>query len=116
MDELYHGTVEDVAAVSIFPDGAIGGTLGVVYPAAVRYFDQDTSGTNSTFHAGNGLQILKSGFLLVNSGGPTAAIRFYGEPDSKTRFFLEGDLAGKTRISIRGGGMKIRGGGEMVIR
>jgi len=116
LDELYHGTEDEYAIAIVVPDAAIGGTLGSQYPGATRYFDRDTSGTNSTFHAGNGLQILRSGFLLTNTGDASAAIKFYGEPDHKTRFFLEGDLAGKTRISIKGGAMKIRGGGEMVIR
>ncbi len=116
LDELYHGDDSDAFIDNIRPDGAIGGTLGLLYPGAVRYFDQDASGTISTFLPGNGLQILRSGFLLVNTGGPTNAIRFYGAPDAKTRFFLEGDLAGKTRISIQGGGMTVHGGGQMVIR
>ena len=116
LDELYHGSDGDYIVFDVVPDGAIGGPLALLYPGAVRYFDQDASGTISAFYAGNGLQILKSGFLLVNHGDPTNAITFYGDPDHKTRFFLEGDLLGKTRISIQGGGMKIRGGGEMVIR
>ncbi len=116
LDGLHLGTEDEYVIAIVVPDCAIGGTLASLYYAAVRYFDQDVSGTNSTFFAGHGLQILKSGFLLFNNGGPTAAIRFYGAPDLKTRFFLEGDLAGKTRISIQGGGMKINGGGEMVIR
>jgi hypothetical protein len=115
LDELYHGGSELIVG-GICPDGAIGSILALFYGAAVHYFDQDASGTNSTFFAGNGLQILKSGFRLVNPGSPTSAITFYGEPDHKTRFYLYGDLLGKTRISIKGGGMAIYGGGQMVIR
>lgn len=116
LDELHFGTEDEYAIAIVVPDCALGATLGSQYPGAVRYFDRDTSGTNSMFYAGNGLQILRSGFLLTNTGGPADAIAFYGTPSAKTRFFLEGDLAGKTRISIQGGAMKIRGGGEMVIR
>jgi hypothetical protein len=36
-------------------------------------------------------------------------------PEAKTRFYLQGDLAGKTRISVRGGAMKVCGGGEVAI-
>jgi hypothetical protein len=117
LDELYWGGAGTEYIIGdVVPDGAIGGTLGLLYGGTVHYFDQDASGTDSTFLPGNGLQILKSGFLLVNTGGPTHAIMFYGEPDHYIRFFLEGDLAGKTRISIQGGGMAIHGGGQMVIR
>lgn len=115
LDELYLGDGEYIVG-GVCPASSIGGMLGWLYLGAHYYFDQDAWGTVSTFFAGSGLQILKSGFLLVNTGDPSNAITFYGTPDHKTRFFLYGDLAGKTRISIQGGAMKIRGGGQMVIR
>ncbi len=119
LDELHLGTSDEYFIAAVVPDAAIGSSLGSYYPGAPgtwRYFDRDTSGTNSTFGAGQLLQILKSGFLLRNSGEPAHAIRFYGEPDLHTRFFLDGDPWGMTRILIQGGGMKIRGGAGMVIR
>jgi hypothetical protein len=115
LDELYLGDGEYIVG-GVCPASSIGGTLGLLYGAAVYYFDRDASGTISTFLPGGGLQILKPGFLLTNTGSASAAITFYGELDHKTRFYLEGDLAGKTRISVQGGGMAIYGGGQMVIR
>ncbi|MFH1747888.1 MAG: C10 family peptidase [Planctomycetota bacterium] len=117
LDALYLGGIgAEYIIINVFPDNAIGTTVWLNYPAAVRYFDRDASGSFASFDAGNGLQVLKSGFLLTNTGGASDVITLYGTPTAKTRFFLEGDLAGKTRISIQGGAMKINGGGEMVIR
>jgi hypothetical protein len=117
LDELHHGTPDEYAIANIVPNTAIGSTLAAFYPGGVRrYFDLDATGTNSWFSFGQDLQILRSGFLLVNSGGPTDAIRFNGEPGLTIRFFMEGDVAGKTRIRIQGGAMKLNGGAEMVIR
>ncbi|MBU0640896.1 MAG: C10 family peptidase [Planctomycetes bacterium] len=118
VDELHLGNPPDEYAIAIVvPDVAIGSTMGSYYPGGVRrYFDRDTAGTNAWFSIGQDLQILRSGFLLVNSGNPSDAIQFNGEPGATIRFFLEGNIPGKTRIRIQGGGMKINGGGEMVIR
>ena len=118
LDELHLGTEDEYIIAIVVPDVAIGSVLGAYYPGGgyLRYFDRDASGTNSWFSIGQDLQILKPGFLLVNNGGPTDAIRFNGEPDLVTRFFLDGDVPGKTRIRIQSGSMKINGGGEMVIR
>jgi hypothetical protein len=119
LDELLYGTADEYFIAAVVPDVAIGSSLAPHYPGAPgtwRYFDRDASGTNSTFSAGQWLQILKSGFLLVNNGEPGHAIRFYGEPDLHIRFFLDGDPWGMTRILIQGGGMKIHGSAGMVIR
>jgi len=116
LDELYlGGFFMEAVTIGVRPASSIGQQLQALYPPAARYFDMDASGTNSTFQAGNGLQILKPGFLLRNTGSPAAAINLYGLPEAKTRFYLQGDLAGKTRINIRGGAMKIRGGGEVAV-
>ena len=117
LDELYHGSEDDYAIANVFPDTAISYVMGSYYPGGVRrYFDRDVRGTNAYFSAGQDLQILRPGFHLWNNGDPTDAIRFNGEPDAVIRFFLEGDLAGMTRIRVQGGAMKIHGAGEMVVR
>ena len=119
LDELYLGTEDEFFIAAVVPDSAIGSVLASYYPGASgmwRYFDRDVSGTQSTFGAGQWLQILKSGFILVNNGAAADTIRFYGEPNLHIRFFLDGDPWDLTRVLIQGGGMKIRGGGEMVIR
>jgi len=116
LDELYLGGFsEEYFIAAVVPVVAIGSPLGPYYPAGWWYFDEDTWGINSTFDAGQSLQILRSGFLLSSGGEPAAAIRFYGEPDLHTRFFLYGDPSGKTRILIQGGGMKIYSGAGMAI-
>ncbi len=119
LDELYLGGLwEEYSIAGVVPDVAIGSPLGPYYPGGPgfwRYFDQDTWGINSTFYAGQWLQILKSGFLLTSGGEPGHAIKFYGEPDLHTRFFLYGDPDGKSRILIQGGGMKIYSGAGMAI-
>jgi len=119
LDELYLGTEDEYFIAAVVPDVAIGSPLGPSYPGAPgtwRYFDRDTWGINSTFYAGQWLQILKSGFYLSSAGDPGHAIKFYGEPDLHIRFFLYGDPWGQTRILIQGGGMKIYSGAGMVIR
>jgi hypothetical protein len=68
------------------------------------------------FASGQDLQILRPGFLLVNSGGASDAIRFDGQRGATIRFFLEGDIPHKTRIRIQGGAMRISGGGGLTIR
>jgi hypothetical protein len=118
LDELHLGTSDEYFIAAVVPDVAIGVPLEPYYPGGSgfwRYFDQDTRGINSTFCSGQWLQILKSGFLLVSGGGPTDALRIYGEPGLHTRFFLYGDPWGKTRILVQGGGIKIYSGAGMAI-
>jgi hypothetical protein len=116
LDELPLGNYYfEYMITGVRPASALGLHLEMTYSAAARYFDLDASGTYATFLPGNGLQILKSGFLIRNTGSSASGIEFQGLPEAKTRFYLEGDLAGKTRISIQGGAMKICGGGEMAI-
>ena len=105
--------------VGVVPEVAIGGILGAFYAGGTgvwRYFDLDSWGTNTTFGAGQYLQVLRSRFILGNPGSPTDAMRVYGAPGLETRFFLYGDPVGKTRLLIQDGALKIRGGGQIVIR
>jgi hypothetical protein len=120
LDEMELGGVdEEWFIAAVVPDCAIGNSLAGFYSGGSgfwRYFDRDTSGTNCTFGAGQWLQILKSGFMLRNTGASTDAITFHGERTLHIRFFLDGDPSGMTRILVQGGGMKFSGGAEMVIR
>lgn len=119
LDELYLGGFsEEYFIAAVVPDVAIGSPLEPFYPGGPgfwRYFDQDTWGINSTFYAGQWLQILKSGFLLVSGGHPDACVSFCGEPELHTRFFLYGDPWGKTRVLIQGGAMKFHNGSGIAI-
>ncbi len=119
LDELpLGGYDEEYMIFGIAPDSALGSSLSGDYagaPNTWRYLDRDAWGANATFFAGQWLQILRSGFFLGNSGGPSDSLTFYGEPDLHIRFFLYGDPWGKTRILIQGGGMQLHGGGGLAV-
>ena len=118
LDELYHGGIdEEYLVANVKPDVSISYSLASNYTGygQVRYFDRDVHGATAWFDPGHDLQILRPGFLLRNTGRPTDAISFNGVPGHATRFFFDGDIAGKTRIRVLNGHMKIRGGGEMAI-
>lgn len=98
----------------ILPDGAIGTFTGN-YPLGAfpyRYFYLDLEGYDATVAAGQGLQVLRPGFRLghLNGAGP---IQFNGAPGLDTTFFVDGDQAGKTRVRIRDGAIKMTGGGQI---
>lgn len=121
LDELYDGDPDDEYMISnIVPSRALEGVVGGSYPADsppynYRYFDRDASGVNATFDAGQLLQILRPGFLLSNTGSASDSITFYGTPDLHTRLFLSGDPDTQTRILIKDGALRLRGGGGMVV-
>jgi hypothetical protein len=120
LDALHLGDPpNEYCIIGVVPDVAIGGILGGHYAGGIgvwRYFDLDSWGANTTFGAGQYLQVLRSRFILGNPGSPADVMTVYGAPGLETRFFLYGDPAGKTRLLIANGALQIRGGGEMVIR
>lgn len=78
-----------------------------------RYFYIDAEGWNASVAAGHYLQILKPGFLLTTL--LAAETVFHGAPEQTTRFFLNGDPFGETRIKIHDGQLKVMDGGQLAI-
>jgi hypothetical protein len=103
----------------IFPNCALGATIDGIWIAPeypYRYFDRDAHATSASFSAGHNLPILRSGFLLSNTGTlPTNRITFYGAPLDTTRFYLYGDPIAESRIQVLDGELRIYAGGQMAI-
>jgi hypothetical protein len=82
-----------------------------------RYFDRDASSSGAAFAAGHNLHILRSGFLLTNTGTTSSnVISFLGAPYAETKFYLNGDPAAGGRIRVRDGEIRVLDGGQMTIR
>jgi hypothetical protein len=107
----------DFIVTSIYPAIASGAELNATNygPDGQRYWDRDPTATDTTFQPGNSIQILRSGCYVRCVGGSGQAIRFYGSSGHNTQLFLDGDPAGKTRVRVKGGGMKVHTGGGMAI-
>jgi hypothetical protein len=102
-----------------YPKFSIGGWIEGHYdvpsPTLTRYFDQDARGENATFDAGIWYQALEPGLIVRNEGTTSEAITFNGAPGAESIFFFYGDIDAYTRVRIKDGTIKLRGGGEMVI-
>jgi hypothetical protein len=109
---------DDILVTSIVPAIASGAELNSTNYGAdgYRYWDRDPTAVDTTFQVGNWIQILRSGCYLRCVGTGSQAIRFYGSSGHDTRLFLDGDPGGKTRVLVKGGGLKIGSGAGMVIR
>jgi hypothetical protein len=111
---------EDYFVREVYPDCSIGTTLETYYSVpsgpAYRYFNRDVSGPATEFEAGQWLQVLKSGFLLTNSGSGTGdEIVLQGHPYYETLIFINGDPVGDSRIEVLDGEMKVYGGGQIAV-
>jgi hypothetical protein len=103
----------------IYPNCALGTTIDGIWIAPeypYRYFDRDAHATSASFSAGHKLPILRSGFLLSNTGTvPTNRITFYGAPSDTTQFYLYGDPIAESRIHVLDGELRVYAGGQMAI-
>jgi len=110
--------LEDYFVREIWPERSIHSTLAENYAPTdlCRYFNRDASGPRSNFEAGQRLQVLKSGFLLTNTGtGATDEIVFTGAPHDEMRIFMNGDPMGDPRINVVDGQLKVLAGGQIAI-
>jgi hypothetical protein len=110
--------LEDYFVREIWPERSIHSTLAESYAATdlYRYFDRDASGPRSDFEAGQRLQVLKSGFLLSNTGSaPSDEIVFHGHGADKLLIFTNGDPMGEPRIDILDGEVKVLAGGQIAV-
>jgi len=110
---------------NIRPDLAMGPSISGFYPTEwlsanhfdrpSRYFDRDVTGTNAEFEAGQGLQYVRPGFWVRNTGlSASDEIVFHGAPAAVTEFYHEAPY-GDVKVRISGGSVVIRGGGEMAV-
>ncbi len=103
----------------IFPDCSLGTTVDGTWPVPTypyRYFNRDASAQSATFAAGHNLPILRSGFLLSNTGTATPdVITFNGTTTANTLLYLYGDPAGESRIRVRDGAIKVHAGGQLAV-
>ncbi len=60
----------------------------------------------------NSILYLKPGFWMRNTGGPTDALVFNGEPSQMTEFYHRAPF-GDVRVKILDGATKVHGGGEV---
>ncbi len=109
---------EDYFVREIWPEYSIHTTLAENYASqnAYRYFNRDASGPRSNFEAGQRVQVLKSGFLLSNTGtAPGDEIVFNGEPYHDLLVFIDGDPLGEPRIKVLDGQVKVLAGGQIAV-
>jgi hypothetical protein len=111
--------------VHLFPDLSMGTSISGLYPTEwlsanhfdrpSRYFDRDVTGSSAEFEAGQGLQYLRPGFWVRNTGTTaTDEILFHGTPAASTEFYHEAPH-GDVKIRIHDGDLVIRAGGEMAL-
>ena len=114
IDSLIYGTVEEYMLTNIFPTQSIGGySMGSNYPLPAfpyRYFDQDISGTVSSFDAGHYLQFLPDVTVSCEAGTGNN-IRFLSTSGANTRMFTRGDISKGARL--QGGAIKLGPGGSL---
>lgn len=119
---------EEYMVRRISPDVSLGQVLSGSYTRQTlsvnhfdrpaRYFNRDCTGENASFLAGQGLQYVRPGLWIRNTGTlSTDAISFYGLPVAgfETEFYHEAPF-GDVRIRVLDGVIKIRAGGEMRLR
>ncbi len=115
----------DSVLTSIRPDLDVGPTISGFYPTEwlsanhfdrpSRYFDLDVTGDNAEFEAGQGLQYVRPGFWIRNTGTSVEdEIVFHGDPEAATEFYHEAPF-GDVKMRISDGTVVIRGGGEMAL-
>lgn len=99
LDAIPLGDVdEEYALLNIHPLQALGPSLSGNYalePFAYRYFNQDATGNNATFEAGQYLQFLPGIAVSADSDG---FIRFEGSEAKYTHLFINGDISKGMRI------------------
>lgn len=115
------GADEEGIVCQVRPSTSIGEALSGTYDYLAgggnyHYFNRDAGGANSIFEAGLNLQILRSGFLMSNSGtGSSDKIRIEGIPGRETKLFLNGVPGADSRIRILDGSINVLAGGQMAI-
>jgi hypothetical protein len=125
LDHLELGGVDEEFMIRrIRPEVSLGDTLDGFYATEwpsvnhfdrpARYFDQDVTGTNAEFEAGQGLQYLRPGLWIRNVGTSGDEITFHGAAGAATEFYHQAPF-GDVKIRIHDGVIKIFGGGEMAL-
>lgn len=116
------GPDEESIVCQIRPVGSLGEAIDGTYyyiqgSGNYFYFNRDTAGDNVTFQAGLNLQILRSGFLLANSGTlSTDAITFESLAGRPTSLFLHGNPGADVHVRVSdGGAIKVLAGGQLAI-
>lgn len=108
-------SVETDMIAGIQPDVSLDALLGPIYgnnPSfPYRYVNVDATGTDVTFSAGQLIQFLPG--TIIRGTSSSAAIRIYGSPALHTRLFTRGDIT--KGIRIEDGGMKLQGGGAVML-
>jgi hypothetical protein len=106
-------TTEENILYDVYPTTAIGPSPGGIYPKEAfefRYFDRDAEAVYTVFAAGQRLQFLPDVVLTCSAG----SVLFEGSIGDDTILSTGGDW--QRGIHIDGGGLKIRPGGQMVLR
>jgi hypothetical protein len=118
------GEEEEYVVRTIFPEIALGDTLSGVYEAEwtggehfdkpTRYFDQDCTGVNAEFKAGQALQYVRPGLWVRCTGTASDALIFRGASGAVSEVY-RGAPFGDVKIRILDGAIKLHGNGAILL-
>jgi len=109
---------DEYIVCQIYPNCSLGDDISGLHGGGEYgyvYFDRDVHSQNGAILPGTKAQVLRSGFLLENTGTLYALWIMGQTTNGETRVFMNGDEAGDTRIRVYDGAVKVDTGGQLVL-